>query len=282
VKRCVTVGFQARNTVIEYNNTNAVTKTMLPIDALNAARTGNRPVRIDSIGLSPSLRLLVLAPHPDDFDAIAVTLQYLQTQGNEIHLAVLSGGSKGVQDSYANPPTWEQKARLREKEQVDSCSFFGLPPARLSFLRLREAEDGELAHEADNQVGIRRLIGETSPDVLFLPYGDDSNAGHRRTYDMARTAARELGAPLLALYNKDAKTLSFRHDLYVGFGEPQADWKRTLLRFHDTQQARNLETRGHGFDERILDFNRKLARELSLEAAYAEAFQIELFVTNRT
>jgi len=254
---------------------------MLPIDTLNAVCTGNHPARIDSIGLSPSLRLLVLAPHPDDFDAIAVTLQYLQTQGDEIHLAVLSGGSKGVQDSDADPLTWEQKARLREKEQVDSCRFFGLSPARLSFLRLREADDGELAHDADNQVGIRRLIAETSPDVLFLPYGDDSNAGHQRTYDMARTAVRELGARLLALYNKDAKTLSFRHDLYIGFDEAQADWKRTLLRFHDTQQARNLDTRGHGFDERILNFNRELAHELNLEAGYAEAFQIELFIANR-
>jgi LmbE family N-acetylglucosaminyl deacetylase len=254
---------------------------MLPIDALNAARNANRPARIDSIGLSPLLRLLVLAPHPDDFDAIAITLHHLQTQGNEIHLAVLSGGSKGVQDSYADPPTWEQKARLREKEQVDSCSFFGLSPARLSFLRLREAEDGELAHHADNQLRIRRLISETSPDVLLLPYGEDSNAGHRRAYDMARTAVQELGAPLLALYNKDAKSLSFRPDLYIGFDESQADWKRSLLRFHDTQQARNLDTRGHGFDERILNFNRKLARELDLEAAYAEAFQIELFVANR-
>jgi len=254
---------------------------MLPIDALNTMRAANRSARIDSIGLSPSLRLMVLAPHPDDFDAIAITLQYLQTRGNEIHLAVLSGGSQGVQDSYAKPPTWEQKMRLREKEQMDSCGFFGLPPARLSFLRLPEAEDGELAHDAANQARIRQQISETSADVLFLPYGDDSNTGHRRTYDMVRAAVRDLGNPLLALYNKDAKTLSFRTDLYVGFDEGQADWKRTLLRFHDTQQARNIAIRGDGFDDRILSFNRKLARELYLEAPYAETFQAEIFFADR-
>ena len=250
---------------------------MLPIDALNAVRIANRPAPIDSIGFSPSLRLLVLAPHPDDFDAIAITLRYLQARGNEIHLAVLSGGSKGVQDSYAKPPTWEQKARLREKEQLGSCNFFGLSPARLRFLRLPEAEDGELAQDTANEVRVRKQLIETAPDVLFLPYGDDNNTGHRRTYDMARAAARCLGRPLLALYNKDAKTLSFRTDLYLGFDETQADWKGTLLRFHDTQQARNIEIRGHGFDDRILSFNRKLARQLGLEAPYAEAFQVELF-----
>jgi len=243
--------------------------------------TGDTPARIDSIGFSPLLRMLVLAPHPDDFDAIAITLQYFQANGNEIHLAVLSGGSKGVQDSYANPPTWEQKARLREKEQIDSCTFFGLSPARISFLRLPEAEDGELANDATNQSRIRRHIRETSPDVLFLPYGDDSNSGHRRTFDMARAAVKDIGRPLLALYNKDAKSLSFRTDLYMEFDSIQSYWKRTLLRFHDTQQARNLAIRSHGFDDRILDFNRNLARELNLEAPYAETFQVEHFFSNR-
>jgi len=251
---------------------------MLPIHALNALRTGNQPAPIDSIEFSPALRALVLAPHPDDFDAIAITLRYLQARGNEIHLAVLSGGSKGVEDSYINPPpTWEQKTQLREQEQFSSCTFFGLPPSRLSFLRLPEAADGELAQDNSNQARVHKIINETSPDILFLPSGNDINSGHQRTYAMARKAAQDLGKTLLALYNKDAKTLSFRTDLYTGFNQTQADWKRSLLRFHDTQQARNIATRGHGFDDRILSFNRTLASELGLEAAYAEAFQTELF-----
>jgi len=101
---------------------------MLPIAALNTICAAGRPASIESIGFSPSLRLLVLAPHPDDFDAIAITLQYFQTRGNETHLAVLSGGSRGVQNNYADPPTRKQKARLREQEQMDSCRFFAPPP----------------------------------------------------------------------------------------------------------------------------------------------------------
>jgi len=92
-------------------------------------------------------------------------------------------GSKGEQDSYTKPPTWEQKARLREKEQLDSCDFFGLSPAR--------------------------------------------------------------------------------------------------LRFHDSQQARNIEIRGHGFDQRTLRFNRKPAKELGLDAPCAETFQAEIFLADR-
>lgn len=250
---------------------------MLPIDALNTVLAANQPACIRSIGLSPALRVLVLAPHPDDFDAIAVTLRYLQARGNPIHLAVLSGGSKGVLDSDADPPTWEQKARLREHEQKNSCKFFGLPEAQLCFLRLPEAQDGELSEEVANRDRVRRQINEISPDVLFLPYGDDSNSGHRRTYEMARAALQETGRPLLALYNKDIKSLSFHTEIYTEFDRDEADWKRALLRFHESQQVRNLAIRKHGFDDRILDFNRRLAQELRLQATYAEVFQLELF-----
>ena len=250
---------------------------MLPIHALKSLLAGN-PAPIDSIGFSPALRLLVLAPHPDDFDAIAITLRYLQARGNEIHLAVLSGGSKGVQDSYTSPqPSWEQKAQLREQEQLSSCAFFGLSPSRISFLRLPEAADGELAQDSSCQARVHNQINQTAPDILFLPSGNDINSGHQRTYDMARKAVQDLGKSLLALYNKDAKTLKFQTDLYTGFSQSQADWKSSLLRFHDTQQARNIATRGHGFDDRILSFNRTLAQELGLEDPYAETFQVELF-----
>jgi hypothetical protein len=68
-----------------------------------------------------------------------------------------------------------------------------------------------------------------------------------------------------------------RPDIYTAFGEEDAQWKAQLLRFHDSQQQRNLNTRGHGFDQRILDTNRQIARELGLQAPYAEAFEVEMF-----
>ncbi len=252
---------------------------MLPIEALNSVRTGGLPVALEAIGFSPDLRLLVLAPHPDDFDAISITLHHFHENGNEIHLCVLSGGSKGVQDSFTMPPTREHKTQLREQEQHNSCNFFGIAPTHINFLRLPEANDGELARDAANEDRVCQQISTISPDILFLPYGKDSNTGHQRTYNMTREAARKLGKPLLALYNQDIKTLTFRTDLYSGFNETQADWKRTLLRFHDSQQTRNMESRGHGLDDRILSFNRTLASEHQLATQYAETFQIELFYT---
>jgi hypothetical protein len=50
-----------------------------------------------------------------------------------------------------------------------------------------------------------------------------------------------------------------------------------MLRFHQSQQTRNLQTRGHGFDDRILMVNAAIAQQLRTNQTYAEGFQVELF-----
>jgi len=71
--------------------------------------------------------------------------------------------------------------------------------------------------------------------------------------------------------------MKMRTDLYMPFGQEEANWKAELLRFHDSQHQRNLRTRGRGLDDRILNENRAIARELSLDHEYAEAYEIELY-----
>ena len=65
--------------------------------------------------------------------------------------------------------------------------------------------------------------------------------------------------------------------VWVGFDEEESLWKREMLRFHQSQQTRNLEIRGIGFDDRILATNTKIASELNIDSKYAEGFQIEFF-----
>jgi hypothetical protein len=57
-----------------------------------------------------------------------------------------------------------------------------------------------------------------------------------------------------------------------------------LLKIHDSQQERNIHSRGIGFDERILHMNHLSWRHLVETstpvrswAKYAEVFEIELF-----
>lgn len=232
--------------------------------------------------IPPALQVLVLAPHPDDFDAIAITLRHLHRQGATLHLAVLTGGASGVAAEYPGAVSHPAKIALREHEQRASCAFFGLAPAHIKFLNLAEDEKGHLQDGPENQAQIRACLQAANAQWVFLPHGKDSNVTHQRTYSLMRSVALADGLKLRAFLNQDAKTLQMRHDLFTPFDAAAAAWKAELLRFHDTQQQRNLSSRGTGFDERVLTVNKATAQALQLAAHYAEAFEVENYPQQTT
>lgn len=235
---------------------------------------GCGPRSIRDIALPPGLTACVLAPHPDDFDVIGVTLKVLERKGVTLKLGVARTGS-GVEDAYRCDLTLAQKAGLREEEQRASLRFFGLPESSVVFFDMENGDDDQLVDSAANEALVQRFIQDSSPDMVFLPHGNDTNSGHRCMYSIFKRVARKYRGSLVGLLVQDPKTIGMKVDLYTGFGPPEADWKAALLRFHDSQHQRNLNARGYGFDERILGVNRKMAVELSLTDEFAEAFEVE-------
>ncbi len=222
------------------------------------------------------LKVLVLAPHPDDFDAIGVTLKYLHESGHEIHTAVCVTGS-GIEEEYGAGMSTDDKSNLRIKEQVDSLRFFGLQQERLRFLYLNNADDEQLADDAENLKTLTDVVCEIRADLVFSPHGNDTNRAHRTMCALVSRIAQAADWPMVLMLNRDAKTLDMRTDFYIAFDEDEAQWKGKLLRFHDSQHQRNLKTRGYGFDERVLRLNRAIAQELEIKAPYAAAYEARFF-----
>lgn len=234
-----------------------------------------RPLDARVLSLQEPPVIVVLAPHPDDFDAIALTLRHFQQAGAEIHLAVLTTGASGVEDGFGGALTDQQKGALREIEQKDSCAFFGLPAERITFLKLPPDEGGNPRLDDANHHCIRDYLAERAPQLVFMPHGNDSNVTHQRTYALFRAVVLAEKWPVWAVLNQDAKTVRIRTDLYMPFDEEQAQWKAELLRLHRSQHQRNLNTRGKGFDERVLAINRQAGA--TVDAPYAEIFELERF-----
>ena len=239
-------------------------------------QSGNHPCSLRYGGMCKTRKLLVVAPHPDDFDAMGVTLKFLSDNGNYLHVIVACTGS-GVEDSYCPGATLADKAQLREKEQRNSARFFGLPENSLTFLHLENDAEDKALDITENLDKSEKLILLQNPDIIFLLHGNDTNSAHRVIYCLGRQIALRSRLSLALLLIRDPKTISMRPDLYFPFGEAAAGWKAELLRCHGSQQQRNLNTRGYGFDERILKLNRQIARELSLDEPYAESFELEVF-----
>jgi len=260
-----------------------VTATVTPCtEFLLQLRGANEgPQSLTDLSPPPALRLLVLAPHPDDFDEVAVTMKHFFESAADITLAVLTGGASGVLDSFVTPATDARKIEVRETEQTNALSFFGLPPDHVVFLRLPVSDDGELRLGPDARDALAALFDGLAPDIVILPHGDDTNAGHRRTFVTFRQMAATARKHVLGLYQRDPKTISIRIDAYLPFDESESQWKRQMLRFHRSQQERNLEQRGSGLDDRILELNARTAAELQIDDSYAEGFQVELFQPRR-
>ena len=235
----------------------------------------NIPQTISSISLPKNLKILVLAPHPDDFDAIGVTLNFFQGNGNSIEVAVARTGS-GVEDEYKPGATISGMADIRETEQRNSLHFFGLPTQCLTFMSLINDDSDQLIDNQENLNIIEIIVEEKIPDIIFLPHGNDTNSAHQAMYSMLKQIAKRSKRPITAFLSRDPKTINMRTDLYMPFNKEEAEWKAEMLRFHDSQHQRNLRSRGHGFDDRILDYNRQIACDLSLDAEYAEAFEVEI------
>ncbi len=245
-------------------------------------------------------RVLALAPHPDDPDAVAVTLRRLALAGCRITYAVACLSPQGVTDSYAlaeairrgmEPPAdlTAFKRELRQGEQLASAGLAGFLEREPEFLSLKEDRRGRILHQAANSAAIGAVLRGHDPDLVLLPHGEDTNLDHVGIWNFLREQAPGLaarrGRPLLALFNRDPKTVRITEHLATPFTAGEAQWKAELLAAHRSQQARNLESRGYGFDQRILRENRAAWEQLSGRLGeswtgffpYAESFQVELF-----
>lgn len=237
--------------------------------------------------------VVALAPHPDDPESAAVTCDILRSSGCDIAYSIVCLSPDGVEDRYVEGKGGSElrsiKASIRRAEQESAAKAFGLARESLTFLGIDEREG---LMDAASEASLRAHLDEIGPDVVILPIGRDTNETHRWVASVFRRWAKERThqkqTSVVALYNEDPKTTALRDDLFVVFDERKASWKRRMLRYHDTQQQRNLRTRSLGFDERILGVNRggyeRLPEGLRSRvdpSRYAEVFELEVFGAHR-
>ncbi len=226
------------------------------IKALRDAQANGPCLTLPEAPLPGHGTALALAPHPDDPDAVAVTLRLLQQGGWALHWLVVSTGWSGVPDDLVGPDRGA-KARLREAEERTAAARFGLPDDRLVFLRLAENDAGELDPGTANRNRLLAALDALAPGLVLLPHGADSNPDHRLVFAWFAAWQSSTSHSPLGLGNEDPKTQAFAPSLVVEFGEETAAWKARLLECHCSQSLRNQRSRGHTFAERILAVNRR-------------------------
>ena len=127
--------------------------------------------------------VLLFTPHPDDDTfCCAGTLAMLQKRHNNIHIFIYTNDDKG---SYDLDMTSERLARIRMKEEEDSCKVLGIPASNIHWLQFH---DGmlEYANTRGLVEQVTKIIREYRPDVvLTIDPGSDYVRWHKTDHRMA-------------------------------------------------------------------------------------------------
>jgi LmbE family N-acetylglucosaminyl deacetylase len=113
-----------------------------------------------SVDLPPPARVLAIGAHPDDIEfGCGATLAKWSAAGTEVHLLVLTDGSKGTWDPDADPA---DLAATRVREQEDAARLLGA--ARVHHT---DFVDGELVDGPVERAAVCAVIRRTRPDVVL-------------------------------------------------------------------------------------------------------------------
>ena len=142
--------------------------------------------------------ILLIGAHPDDDTYSMGTLGMLQTNGNEVYIAILTTGNVGTQDPDLS---MVDLANIRKQEEQAALAAMGIP---LDHYTNFGYDDGLLEYENKKEVVAKlvRLIRQIRPDVLFAfdPGKGEQRwhkADHRSASYLAADAARAAMWPLL-------------------------------------------------------------------------------------
>ena len=126
------------------------------------------------------MRILVIAPHPDDeVMGCGGTIAKYSQKGEEIYLCIAT---------KAYVPDWSEeflKERPKEIEKVNKILgikrtyFLDFPTVRLDTLPQKELNDA-----------ISKVMREVQPEVLYIPHSGDLNKDHRLVFEAALVASR--------------------------------------------------------------------------------------------
>jgi len=125
-------------------------------------------------------RILVIAPHPDDeVLGCGGTMARLAELGVRVEVAIMTEGKPPRFDRTAVDRVRAEAAAAHALLGVSATHHLDLPAAQL---------DG-VAH-ADLNAAMGRLIDETMPDTIFVPFIGDIHLDHQLIFRSAMVAAR--------------------------------------------------------------------------------------------
>ena len=218
-------------------------------------------------------RILVLAPHMDDevFGCGGTLARAVEAQ-SDVRVVFITDGSRGYDPARAaNLTTKEREAfeqvliETRKAEARRSGALLGY--SEPVFLDL---PDGRVAGSVDAAARLARVIGELSPEVVFLPFIADCHPDHRATNQLFIDAAMAagLGSPVMC----------WGYEVWTPLvANTFVDVTATMERKRSAMAIFESQNTDVGYPRAIEGLNAYRSLAAGLAHGYVEAFFVETF-----
>lgn len=201
------------------------------------------------------MNILGIAAHPDDIEyGCSGTFLKHARKGDDLYLMVLTDGSAGGE------------AAVRRSEQEKTAELLGVKE-----LFWGGFPDTEIPVNSKTISLIDGVIGQTSPDEVYINYFDDTHQDHRVLAKCVISATRYIKK---VLFYEGYTTCNFEPDVFVDIEDVLED-KIRLLELHHSQITKYKPA---GMD--IMESARAVAnfRGFQGKVKYAEGFKALRFL----
>lgn len=127
------------------------------------------------------MRVLVIAPHPDDeILGVGGTIAKLTQAGHDVHVTIITSGQPPLFDEESVRKVRSEALAAHQIVGLENTRFMeGFPAAGL------DTVPGSLLNAA-----ISEELDRIVPDVLFIPFGGDIHYDHQTVFTASLVAAR--------------------------------------------------------------------------------------------
>ena len=193
--------------------------------------------------------LLAIGPHPDDieFGCFGTLYKYYRENDANIHLIIVTSGELGGE------------SLTREEESLKSSVMMD---ADVIFMR---EPDGSVVHDSRSVTRMREFIRKINPDIVFVPYPDDTHQDHIATSRVLLSSSKLVKS---TMFYETPSTINFPPNVFYDISG-YMDKKLEALQKHNSQHGKPY------FDlQEVRGLAEYRAWQCNSGDSYFEAFQL--------
>lgn len=177
------------------------------------------------------MRVLVIAPHPDDeVLGCGGTIKKHTIEGDEVYLCIVT---------KAYIPDWTQEFIENRKKEI-SCANDALGIKETFLLDLPTVKLDTIGQKKLNDL-ISEIVERIKPDILYLPFGQDSNKDHRLVFKAGLFSSKGIRKVLSYSYESPLFAPNLYTDIFETLGDKLKAMSCYASELRDFPHVRSLE-----------------------------------------